>query len=351
MSPPYCPSAILALLLALVPASAHTAVREQTNEQPMSFQGSIAGAEVWMDIRVPSSDGQVSGSYFYVKHGKVIQLSGTRKGQSLVLEERYKNAITGTMNLEHSTGSTYAVTKPGQLVSVVLLSGTWRSPSNGKTQPVEFSQSDPTFKACVRARAESFSMVQGGSFGHELDSHAVVDSQGTDDTSETLGARPGYEISFCRRRLLGIIFQWSHPIPQRLDPDVGTVSRTFDMKKRKEVDLWAEIDPSKAEPFAAAITASLQSALADIRATASDEQWQEVRGFFLDSAFDVKSTSEMDFYLDEDGIKVGSWDYFGLSLDVALAHGVQREVFVSMPFSEVRQYLKKESVLMDLRGP
>jgi len=54
-----------------------------------------------MDLNVPSGDGAVTGAYFYLKHGRELRLSGTKKEGNLLLEERYDGKVTGILEISH----------------------------------------------------------------------------------------------------------------------------------------------------------------------------------------------------------------------------------------------------------
>ncbi|MBL0202194.1 MAG: hypothetical protein IPP81_19160 [Chitinophagaceae bacterium] len=62
-----------------------------------SFEGYISeNIPVWVDLNIPSNAESISGSYFYKKNGVTILLSGTIKGNQIILTEKNKSGlITG----------------------------------------------------------------------------------------------------------------------------------------------------------------------------------------------------------------------------------------------------------------
>jgi hypothetical protein len=112
-----------------VQPSAGTQEEDAITEAPKSYDyyaGTIGlyGEDVLMEVH--SNDNNITGRYWYLKHGRQIQLSGTKsgKGNEWQLQESVKNVVTGNMTLAVSenelTGQWYAPGKKSQLQEVRL---------------------------------------------------------------------------------------------------------------------------------------------------------------------------------------------------------------------------------------
>ncbi len=64
----------------------------------VSYEGFIGDYPVWLDI--DTTCGEISGEYFYRNIGTPIALSGERVGDSLFLEERVCDSVTGVLLLK-----------------------------------------------------------------------------------------------------------------------------------------------------------------------------------------------------------------------------------------------------------
>ncbi len=79
----------------------------------VSYEGFIGDYPVWLDIDTTS--GEISGEYFYRNIGTPIVLIGERVGDSLFLEERVGDSVTGVWNCLYS----------GKLESFTKINGDW----------------------------------------------------------------------------------------------------------------------------------------------------------------------------------------------------------------------------------
>jgi len=145
---------------------AQPVVAPESTVASVAFMGNIGNGRIWMDLRVPSGDGEVTGTYFYLKHGKELKLAGTKKDRSLLLEERYDGKVTGTLKIAYPSSGSWQV-KFARLEQVQI-DGTWNKPGKTKTTPLSATQSDPTYRACAKINIDQLSMADGKSFGETL---------------------------------------------------------------------------------------------------------------------------------------------------------------------------------------
>ncbi len=123
----------LAILLpCLLPYSSALAVTNayvSSNPQDMVFTGSLGLYGSIVAMQVSQRDGKVSGSYFYVEHGKELSLQGeidpvTGRG---TMTEKWEGEITGYFD--------FTLTDNGMM-------GTWRATLDDEAHPLDFRRLD-----------------------------------------------------------------------------------------------------------------------------------------------------------------------------------------------------------------
>jgi hypothetical protein len=273
----------------------------------VAFMGAVGGGLVWMDLRVPSSDGPVTGSYFYLKHGKELKLTGTKQGSSLSLEERYRDKVTGIFKIEYHVGSTPRSPRFGEL----QIEGTWNKPGKAATTNIFAAQTNPAYKVCAKISVDDLHVASGKSFGEEMDERPMQ----TEEDREGRGGRD-YTITSCGHGLFSTSNSYSYFLGGRLDPETPTSYQTFDLSTKNEVALSAEIEPGKMADFEALVRKRLKV--------------QE------------PAESELGFYLDDQTVMVGYAEF----PDPESNH--LTEVFTEVPLPVLKKYLRKNSVLLRL---
>jgi hypothetical protein len=201
------------------------------NYLTLSFKGSISNLPIWMDIKLPTSKGKVSGTYFYKKHGKEIALFGEKTGQKMFLKENHENKITGIFELEFRENN---------------IVGNWHKPGTTASKPVMVDQTNPENKPCYLINEDNLSLTGGGTFGNELDQHSGENYQEPDDLEQY--GRQEYEITCCKKPLLSVRYKFSF-FGGRPFPNVSTIQHTFDLTNNNEINLWDEIEANKKKSF------------------------------------------------------------------------------------------------------
>lgn len=299
-----------------------------------SFRGTLGNALIWMDLELPGGDGKVKGSYMYLKYGKPIPLEGAKQGSDLRLEEKSGGKATGLFRV--ALGPMQEDNKLIQFSAFekMSLSGTWNKPGKRKELSVWAYQVDPAYRACALASPDSLQLASGKSFGNELDEHIEVENSnsGIEEKTEVRS----YEISGCAGGLMSTYASWTYTHEYRPTYFVsGSSRRVFDLAGKKEVLLSEEIDEKEKKRFAAFMAKRLEDP------GPAPQEGSEP------GHFPITEDSEFDFYLDHDNPMVG-W-----SIDVPPEEGQgsgyeTEENYVSVPYRELKKYLRKDSVLRRL---
>jgi hypothetical protein len=303
---------LLAVPLSTAALAQQPAAGERTVAS-VAFMGSIGGAAIWMDLQVPSGDGAVTGTYFYLKHKKELKLAGTKHATSLLLEERYGGKVTGILKIQYPSSSTWQPKFPrdGQL----YIDGTWSKP--GKTATVSLSaiQSDPAHKVCAKLDIDQLLMTDGKSFGRTLEERPQATSVDSEIKEAATPSRD-FEIAHCRNGLFSASYDYSYIWGGRIDPETPTAYQTFDLSTKQEISLAAQIAPDKSASFDAYVAKQFAG-----------------RGM---------AHSDQSFYLDDGTFMVGYSEF--VPEDGAGNHTTGD--FVEIPFKVLKKYLRKGSVLL-----
>jgi len=282
----------------------------------VAFMGDIGGATIWMDLNMPSGDGAVTGTYFYLKHGKKLRLAGTKKDESLLLEERYNGKVTGILKITRLASAMW-LDKFARIDQLQIV-GTWNKPGKTATTPLLATQSDPAYKACAKINIDQLSMQDGKSFGQTLEQRpwaATDDEDGKEDTSVSRK----FEITHCGNGLFGASYEYSYLWGGRVDPETPTAYQTFDVGTKQQLSLESEIAPDQSAAFDAYVKKRLLG-----------------KG---------EPHSDLGFYVDDGTVMVG---YPEVLDPEAGAGNHTTEAFVEVPRSVLKKYLRKDSALLRL---
>jgi hypothetical protein len=290
-----------------------------------SFQGALDNHPIWLDLQLPKADGPITGAYFYPKHGTPIQLSGKKAGDSLIMKESIGNKVTGVFRLVLKPMSEESPKYPFARFGKMEIYGNWNKPGKRSTLPVSGYQTDPGYKACVMINPDSLTTAQSESFGREMDEHTKGEK--ANPQLEYAPISREYEISGCGRGFFSVHISWVYTSSQHeLWRESGSARHVFDLATRQEVVLGSEIDSSKAKAFSEYMGKILNPTLAE-----------KIPGQTLDSV-------GFDFYLEDKKILVGA--IFTDSDGEGVVSAV--EIFDTIPFQELRKYLRSNSVLQNV---
>lgn len=300
-----------------------------------SFRGMLENAPIWMDLELPKGDGKVTGSYQYLKYGKPIALQGGKTGSDLRLEEKSGGKVTGLFKVALAPLENEKVTQFSAFEKMSL-SGTWNKPGKRKELSVWTYQVDPAYRSCALVSPDSLQLEGGKTFGDELDEH--IEGENSNPEVEVKTVDRSYEISGCAGGFLSTYTSWVYTSayhPTRIE--MGSSRRVFDLAAKQEIRLSNEIDEKEKKRFATFMSKRLSDP-----GTESKEDSEPDR-------FPITEDSEFDFYLDHDNPMVG-W-----SIDVPPEEGQGSgyetvENYVSVPFKELKKFLRKDSVLHRLGG-
>jgi len=290
-----------------------------------SFLGALDSHPIWMDLQVPKADGPITGAYFYPKHGTPIQLNGKKAGDSLIMKESIGTKVTGVFRLALKPMSEESPKYPFARFRKMEIYGTWNKPGKRSTLPVSGYQTDPAYKACVMINPDSLTTAQSESFGREMDEHTKGEK--ANPQLEYTPISREYEISSCGKGFFSVHISWVYTSSQHeLWRESGSARHVFDLASRQEVVLGSEIDSSKAKAFSEYMGKILNPTIA-----------QKVPGQTLDSV-------GFDFFLEDTKILVGA--IFTDSDGEGEVSAV--EIFDTVPFQELKKYLRSNSVLQIL---
>lgn len=282
----------------------------------VAFMGDIGSGPIWMDLNVPSGDGAVTGTYFYLKHGKELRLSGTKKDSTLLLEERYNGKVTGTLRITYPDSGGWLVRFAR--LDRLQIRGTWNKPGKKAATPLLATQSDPAYKACAKINIDQLSMADGKSFGQTLEQRPWANTDDGDGQSDTSVSRD-FEITHCANGLFGASYEYSYLWGGRMDPETPTAYQTFDLSTMQELTLAGEIAPDQAASFD-----------------------RYVKKRFVGKG---EPHSDLAFYVDDGTVMIG---YPEVVDPEAGAGNHTTEAFVDVPRSVLKKYLRKDSALLRL---
>lgn len=302
-----------------------------------SFEGFIGDHPIWMDLTLPAQDGPVQGSYFYKKVGTPIPLKGEKRGDKLKLDEKdTRGKVTGT----------FACAFQGR-----GLAGTWGKPGAKKGLAVRLPITDPAYKAHAVHKFTDLKLLEEGTLAESIASFIG------DDTSNHIEVDYLYD----QRNILSVDIGWSG---MGAYPVSGTTHYLFDLKRRKQVSIWDEIDAAGLKRIWKVLGPKLDAELKDHRKAFPDSEWvsalrkpdEEEEGDWedpgkkLDGIFSVSRTVPAPGlfnagYLDSTTFHFVSSDWF------RFPHVIQAmDVYVGipMPITELVTYLKPGSFLRNL---
>lgn len=310
-----------------------TTIQAQSFEGTMS--GKIAGNDVnlsiWIDLKVPPHNGAVAGSYFYKTIGKKISVSGKKDGPNIYLEEKDKNQKT--------TGAFFLSLGKGKL------NGYWLKPNSKDTFYVEMYNANPSFKNTARIPklknllAEDIEFYSTG-----LDSNDVYQ-------------QVTYSTLFARGNLLSVELNWEN---WSYTAHYGTIHHTYDLTTNETIKLEDEINDS----CFAYLQKEVYAIVAAHREEYSDSAWIESIYFYMDTPEEYQQAKEKlnelfdsttvlrkaDFYLDKDGLICYIQDFCEQYYSAG-RRDMTFDCSVSIPFDELRKYIKKDSRLSRIYYP
>ena len=295
-----------------------------------------------MDLKIPPGDGEVRGTYLYKKHRKDIQLSGRKRGTKIVLDEKVDNRPTGTFKLDYQCSS-----------DTCSLLGHWRRPKGRSGKPVEAHRTVQENKPCFLVNDDELLLLEGGSLGDELDRFSGPDFR--DPESKEPDVARAYEITSCKAPLSSIVFSAAFYGGRFVTPKVSVVHHTFDLRKKKEIDLWEQIDPSKSEAFGKCVAENLEPLMREFKnGDQPKETWLSILERrkalhpkdckTIDDLFRIQCEPEpLVYYLEDAGTLTIGYPYFMNELAVN-QYETGEPVFAHLPFGEFKSYLSKDSL-------
>jgi hypothetical protein len=300
-----------------------------------SFEGFLGGFPIWMDLSLPAGDGPARASYFYKKVGAPILLEGERSGGKLILREKdAKGRVTGVFECSWQEKD---------------LAGDWEKPGAKKRLPVRLARTDTAYKAHAVHRFADLKLLEEGNLAKAIGSW---DGEGSDGPAEVT-------YLYDRRNILSVEVSWSG---MGAYPVSGSDRYLFDLKRRKQVSIWDEIDAAGLKRIWKVLGPKLDAELKEGRRGFSDSEWVEALakpdeaenwdepGKKLDGIFSASHTMPApgafsDCYLDSADFHFHTSNWFGFP------HVIQNmdvTVEIPMPLAELATYLKPGSFLRAL---
>jgi len=303
----------------------------QLNAQ--SYEGYIGKGSVWVDLTISNSDGSVAGSYFYKKHDNEIKLSGTIKDSTISLTEKVENKrITGYLQCTLSGNS---------------ISGTWKKDESSSAIQVVLYKTNPLYKKYAKTpKPEELLLSDGSTLAKNLKESISVNGNST-------GEKPVLVTTFDQKNILSTNHGWS---TMGAYPSDGTTYNTFNLIIKKEIVLWDEIDKDKKASFNTYLCQKIQPELTNSRKNNADSEWVNALGAVDDSGntvpidkyFIIKDVYKWnDYYIDN------KYLHFVISGYFDFPHVIQEmdlSFDIPVPFAELDNYLKNESILKRLKG-
>lgn len=313
------------------------------NLQSQSFEGylhgNMAGKEIslyiWSDLRIPETDGIVTGSYFYKNIGKEIILSGNKRGKQITLTEKDKNQkTTGTFLLHDNNGN---------------LEGIWLKHAATDTLNVELYRTNPSIRnTAFLPRIKDLLAEEIEFYSAGLDSNYVDEAI-------------NYQILFARSNLLCIELNWEN---YSYTAHYGTLHYTYNLETSGLIDLKEDITDS----CVSYLCNALQEIVTANREEYTDSEWIEgltlyIEGYsygdsskgYLQAAqekieelFTVTTLPQKtELYVDENGLNCFILDYCEQYF-TAGNRGMTFDCLVTIPFDRLKAFIKKESILQNL---
>lgn len=300
-----------------------------------SFEGFLGDFPIWLDVDSPAGDGPARGSYFYKKVGTPIPLEGERTAGKLVLREKdAKGKVTGVFECSWQGKG---------------LAGEWGKPGAKKRLPVRLPRTDPAYRKHAVHKFSDLELLEEGNLAEEI---ASMSGEGSDGP-------PVVEILYDQRNILSVEVSWS---AMGAYPTWGAYRYLFDLKRRKQVSIWDEIDAAGLKKIWKVLGPGLDAELKEGRRGYSDSEWVEVLenrfegedwdepGKKLEGIFSASHTVPVpdafsDCYLDSATFHFKKSDWFGFP---HVIRAMDLTVDIPMPIAELATYLKPGSFLRNL---
>jgi hypothetical protein len=308
-----------------------------------SFEGNIYGMFsqkdrnlfVWFDLRLPAENGAASGSYFYKNVGKEISLSGNKNGSQITLVEKDKNQnITGIFQVNYLNNT---------------LKGCWYQPGKRDTLSVILYRTNPVFKKMAKIPKLKDLLSEDIEFYNE--------GLHTSDTDEEVTYYPVFSGS----GMLSVELHWEN---YSYTAHYGTIHHTYDLSTKEIIDLKNEIT----DTCNSYLCKKLQEIVDNERGVYPDSEWVEGLNPLIDNfeygdttaeyktaaleriegLFTVASLPEKsELYFDKDGLNCYVEDYCEQYFSAG-NRGMTFNCLVTIPFNELKQFIKPGSVVLNL---
>jgi len=289
-----------------------------------SYEGYIGdNIPVWFTLSSGTTDAVLYGSYFYKKNGDTISISGSLKGNNIILNEKNKDGlITGIFTCMNFNDS---------------ITGNWKKPNGDKLLHVKLYRVNQSFKTCARIpAADKLILIQGNTLNDELKDYAG-DS----------GKPPKLRYNFAEKCIVSTCFDWEYIGPYL---STGTIHHTFNLTSNKEIALLKEIDPAKLPLLKNKMKSRIQNALDSAKNNYSVQEWIDAFGdrkTYEDSfrVSEIKENAFDNYFIRNGFMYIRIDDYF------AFPHVIQAmdvTISIEIPFAELGSYLNDSSVLKNL---
>jgi hypothetical protein len=321
------------------------------------FLGAIKDMPIWMDLRLPDGDGKVTGSYLYLKHGKAIELTGGKTGDSLVLRETLNGKTNGNFRLRLSVLTEESPAWKIARSSKRSLDGTWKKPGKKRESRTSLTESDPAFLSCALLDPDSLELEAGGSYPSLGSEKSWLETDDEIPGDVEWKPEPRFWVAHCADGLAGVRFDWFKHQPPGMISESGTMRHLFDIARRREVTFGKEIDSSKSGACLAYLAKRLDPLLAGFRGQAPDSEWEKALDWREDkskgigSFFKTGVETPLELYLEDGKAYVGYSHFLGLDdrrrSDLGI---VNDDVFIEVPMRDLMKYLRPGSLLRKLGG-
>lgn len=202
-------------------------------------------------------------------------------------------------------------------------------------------KADSTRTACPPIEEAELFLVDGSTLQSELESGVSPEAaeeepmQEAEQEEDRVPEAPPYEITGCRDALLSTRFAMTYLESRREEPRESLRRHTFDLAGRKEIRFPEELETHKIGRFTDYVLERLEPRMAEIGNGLFDSSWNETR-------------PDLELYLEGDSILVGYSNHLGFSEAQETESSIPESVFTSVPWDELRKYLKRNSPLRRL---
>jgi len=295
------------------------------NNFAQSYEGYIStNLPIWLDIT--SNDGSLSGSYFYKTKSGSIELSGTKQGSSIVLNEKDANGvIAGVFTcIDHGDS----------------LTGKWGSPKSSKYLTVKLHKTNSSFKDKSRIPGSDKLLLAAD--------NQTLSGLLKEYSDEASGKTPKLHYVFAERGILSCSFDWETLTAYLSN---GTEYHTFNLTTNKEIILSREINNGKLSDFKEIIKDRLQKELDAHLKNYSEKEWLEIfeDKETVEKSFKADTISERlysTYYLENGSLYVVVDNYFEFP---HVAQAMDLSFKIQIPFTKLMQYINEDSIFNDLK--